>query len=287
MSDTSSIGYSHFVDESGSSLSRSSNFSGWKNWAATHTKTIVIVAAAIISIILIAVIVGVSLNSNSGSSSTALPIGNSTALPIGNTTIAGINCYTNTSGDPSKIASVILLFHDINGVRPEMIWLTDAYAAAGYTVILPDLFQDNPSKNSVISQGIARKVLDAILSMGYYNIQTQGYCFGGKISVVLNQDGLIAGSVSSHGSGIVDSDAQTLKKPIFFVMPESDPGFNVTKAALFQAVLNSKQISNRAIVYPKTTHGFAANVFATDPYLKAEAMQALEDSIMWFNKFKA
>jgi len=277
MSDTSGLGYSQFEDESGSSLSRSSTFSGWKNWAATHTKTIVIVAAVIICVILIAVIVGVSLNSSSSS-----PI-----IPIGNTTIAGINCYSNTSGDPSKIPSVILIFHDIYGVRPEMIWLTDAYAAAGYTVILPDLFQDNPSKNSVIAQGIARKVLDAVLTMGFYNVQTQGYCFGGKISVVLNQDGLIAGSVSSHGSGIVDSDAQTLKKPIFFVMPESDPGFNVTKAALFQAVLNSKQISNRAIVYPKTTHGFAANVFATDPYLKAEAMQALADSIMWFNKFKA
>jgi len=215
-----------------------------------------------------------------------LPSSSSSSSPIGvagaNQTIAGITTYVTGTA-----TTALVIATDIFGMGDDVTLIADTYAAAGYTVFMPDLFDGNiNNRNITRSIIIASTVTQTVIKMNKYrSIQSQGYCYGGKVVAALNEQALVASSVSAHGSGLNYSlDATTMVAPIFFVQPEVDPGFN-NQAAQFDAILNSRHIPHVFKIYPNTTHGFAV-ASNRAPISEQMKQEALQDSIAFFNSHK-
>jgi carboxymethylenebutenolidase len=119
----------------------------------------------------------------------------------------------------------IVLLQEIFGVNANMRSAADQLAAAGFTVIVPDLFwrqeagvELNPGSESDRERAVglmkatdtALAVQDALTAARYVGaldgacgrIGAVGYCFGGKLAYLLSMEPGIHAAVSYYGTGV-------------------------------------------------------------------------------------
>ncbi|KAL9995389.1 putative dienelactone hydrolase, alpha/Beta hydrolase [Helianthus debilis subsp. tardiflorus] len=130
--------------------------------------------------------------------------------------IASLNSYV--SGNPdSKLA--VLLISDIYGYEaPKLRIIADKVAAAGYYVVVPDMFfgdpfipksnlQDwikiHPAKPAV---EFAKPVIGALKEKGISNIGAAGFCWGAKAVVELAKDASIQAAALLHPTFVTLDD---------------------------------------------------------------------------------
>ena len=225
-------------------------------------------------------------------------------------TISWLNVHSSGSPapDPASYASmtlgdlptyvfgagtaILLYLQDINGVSTASLQLAGWYASAGFTVYYPDYFDGGRRNNSDLNHTVAyitQRVLRALILLRQQHpnstIQATGYCFGGGVGVNLLQSTDPTASVDSavlaHAGGVTLALAAGIVRPVSFVMPQSDPGFNAPAPQYLTATLNAG-VEAEYKTYPNTTHGFAVTVDNTKPWLVAMQLRAYQDSVWWF-----
>jgi len=245
-------------------------------------------AAAFIAAIIISVVATrASMKPSSDSPSLLPPIDR---FPIGWMNISGSAVLIAGTGD-----SVILLLPDVFGPTSDVIGVGMQYAAAGFTVLMIDEYDGQPwnGQGSVdiwksyhpftaimLKVGL---IIAEVQRRGYTSIQSQGYCYGGRVSILLAGSPAVKSAVAAHPSDLIPMDATLMTQPTFFVVPAVDPPFSTADVPLFNTTLNARGIEHLFIIYPNTTHGFATRG-GTNPIANEMKQKAINDSIAWFSK---
>ena len=205
-----------------------------------------------------------------------------------NMTLGDLNTYVFGSG-----SAILWYLQDAAGVRNESLELAGWYANAGFTVYYPDYFNggswnraDPTQSVSSVTQRVAKA--HAILRQQYPNstIQATGYCFGGGVGVNLLQTTDPMSSVDSgvfaHASLVTPALVAGIQRPVSFVMPQNDTGFN-NYASQYLATTMLDGVEAEYKTYPNTSHGFAVSVNTSLPLLVAMKLLAYQDSARWLN----
>lgn len=234
-----------------------------------------------------------------------------------------IPCYVAKASVESDKA--IILITDIFGFEIVNIRLmADKIAARGLTVYVPDLhsgkslgheiyvsvtgtpdagicgqvldgvrfFASLPSLISWMGQHgeketipILDRVISAINKLGFTKLGTQGFCWGGKYSVMMGAGDKFKAIVAAHPSMLkMPNDIQAINVPALFLCAEVDFTFSKADLETTKGILAEKGPNNVVKVYTGVKHGFTVRGDEKNPIVNAARIDALETSIDFFLK---
>ncbi len=201
----------------------------------------------------------------------------------------------------------VLMFIDGLGMRPAMHAIGERLGAAGYRVLMPDLFwrmgaYTAPDPAKVFSdpavradwwtrvRGAAssawimrdtRAFLDALPGP----VALTGYCMGGRMAVSAAgtyPDRIVAAAAYHPGGLATDADdsphrlAAQIKARLYIGAASDDPSFSDEEQARFTAALDAAHVAYQLEVYP-AKHGWVPNDTAVhDPAAAERHWQTLE-----------
>lgn len=213
-------------------------------------------------------------------------------------TINNVKAYV--AGDKSS-PNVILHLTDIFG--SEFInnrLLADSYAAQGYYVVLPDLFNGDayeygkPVDRSWFANHQVSDVEPIVFSTLKYIkeelkpkfIGAVGHCFGAKYVIRL-LDGKIDAGVAAHPSLVELSEVEQIKKPLLIAAAETDPIFTDELRAQTEAKLKEIKATYFVSLISGVAHGFAVRGDPKDKWATIAKEKAFADSIWWYKLFQS
>ncbi|KAJ0677301.1 putative dienelactone hydrolase, alpha/Beta hydrolase [Helianthus annuus] len=209
--------------------------------------------------------------------------------------IASLNSYV--SGNPdSKLA--VLLISDIYGYEaPKLRKIADKVAAAGYYVVVPDMFfgdpfipksnlQDwikiHPAKPAV---EFAKPVIGALKEKGISKIGAAGFCWGAKVVVELAKDASIQAAALLHPTFVTLDDIKEVKVPVAILGAEFDKESPPEVVKQFEAALQAKpEVDHFVKIYPGVSHGWTVRYRDEDITAGKRAQEAHQDLLDWFGK---
>ncbi len=214
--------------------------------------------------------------------------------------------YTGYLAVPDSGAGAgILLIQEIFGVNSHIRDVADLYAAAGFTVLAPDVFwrvkpgvqlgygaddiqkgialmgQCEPDDIVTDLQTAARALRSLPECQG--KIGVVGYCMGGTLAYRLATRDAVDVAVSYYGGGIDDylDEAKNLHCPILLHFGEKDAHIPLSTVKKIGAALEGKG-HVEIHIYKGADHGFNCDQRAT--YDRKSAMLAFAFSIMLLSK---
>lgn len=186
----------------------------------------------------------------------------------------------------------VLFFMDAMGLRPALEQMVETIAAAGYTVLAPDVFYrsqpygpfdpvtifgdrdalrqlgrlNREFRNDLFERD-AGAYLDAVSAHGNGGpVRTVGYCMGGRCALMLagfHGDRVIA-AASFHGGELAvdrpDSPhtlAAATTARVYIGVAETDAFFEAEEEGRLAAALRAGEVNHVIETYPGTQHGFA------------------------------
>jgi len=182
--------------------------------------------------------------------------------------------------------------------------IADAYAAAGFRVLVHDMFNNGAMDHNTADFSkfgewlkqhslvevteITEKVLKVVRDeLKATSIQMQGYCFGVKpiFNILAKADEYgIKGAVVAHPSFVTVDDAKTMQlRPILFNCAETDSMFGPQLRAAMTEAFKERKFPAEFIDYPGTQHGFAVRGDGSE-HTEAAKLKAQQDSIKFFLK---
>jgi carboxymethylenebutenolidase len=214
--------------------------------------------------------------------------------------------YVFTPGDGLAHPAVIM-FMDGLGIRPTLLDMGRRLAAAGYVVLLPDLYYRAGPYTALVPADVfasgdigaalgplmastdtrraaedSRVFLDYLASrpdvMGT-EVGTTGYCLGGGISLTVagTYPDRVAAAASFHGGRlVVDSDLSpsravpTITARVYVAGADFDDGYPVEMADQLEELLTDAGVEHRLEVYAGARHGFTMVDFPVYDEVAAE-----------------
>ena len=220
--------------------------------------------------------------------------------------IAGVNSYS--VGDSS---TVVMIATDVFGYKfTKTREIADAYAAAGYRVLIPDVFRGDPISVDAVEQAkrsgadvratvmapwaakhpiddgtaIFKSVLDVVAHESSA-VFINGFCYGGKVAITLMPQDNVTGAVMTHPSRLSKEDASFVTKPALFVCAELDNAFDATLRQYYEQTLKHRNdVTFR--LHAGVEHGFAVRDDGSEVQVK-EKQKAIEESIQFFRQYSA
>ena len=206
-----------------------------------------------------------------------------------------VKCQLFSLSDADR-APAVILYMDAFGIRPALEQMAQRIAAAGYYVLLPDLYYrhgslppfdpkvvfDEPSEREKL-MGLVRSlknemVMDdtrSCLSFLGSNIQTDGqpvacvgYCMGGPfaLSAAGTFPKSIRAAASIHGGRLATDQpdsphllAKKMKAGVYVGVAGIDPHFTAEERERLESALKSAHVKHTVEVYPDVKHGFAVS----------------------------
>lgn len=201
-------------------------------------------------------------------------------------------------------AAAVVVIQEIFGVNKVMRDITDAYAAAGYLAICPDLFWriepgiDITDQSEAewkkafelfnafdVDQGVRdiRATIDTIRKDPACNgkVGAVGFCLGGLLAFLTATRTDADASVSYYGVGIEarTGEAEKLARPLMLHIAEEDQFVpKEAQALILQTLGNHPQIEIHT--YPGRDHAFARQ--GGEHYDAADAKRANERTMAFF-----
>jgi carboxymethylenebutenolidase len=206
-------------------------------------------------------------------------------------------CHVFTPGDGEPHPAVIM-YMDGLGIRRTLLDMGRRLAAAGYVVLLPDLYyRAGPytplSPKEVFASGDIAAALgplmastdtrraseDSLVFLDYLasradvigtKVGTTGYCLGGGISLTVagSYPDRVAAAASFHGGRLVtDSDLSpsrvvpNITARVYVAGADHDEGYPVEMADSLEEMLTEAGVDHRLEVYPGARHGFTLSDF--------------------------
>lgn len=229
-----------------------------------------------------------------------------------------IKCYVAEPAIPSE--HCIVIGTDIFGYTlPNVRLIADQYAKQGYKCIIPDCFNGTEipadkltdfklaTTGSImqrisagtkilyhmplfllrnpVSQSLDRveKVVTE-LRKTYKKVGFQGYCWGGKVGILLGQKSIFDAMCIAHPGGSINipEDIELMKTPVYFVLAELENWFSIDKAQLILEIIKKRGDGSDGLIYPAVEHGFAVRGDENNPNVLKQRELALEHAFAFF-----
>jgi dienelactone hydrolase len=184
--------------------------------------------------------------------------------------------------------------------------MSDAYAEAGYTTLMPDLFNgdfvpDPRPEGFEIQKWIAGgttgkdphtpEQIDPVVvagiqklkEMGFTRIAAVGYCFGAKYLIRNYKNGIDVGFVA-HPSFVDEAEFATIPGPLSIAAAEEDTIFPAENRHKSEEILRKIGVPFQINLYSGTQHGFGVR---GDPKVKSQKYakeRAFQQAVDWFNE---
>jgi len=223
--------------------------------------------------------------------------------------IGNINTYF-AYPESKKTEVAILLLTDVIGydfINAQLI--ADQFAANGYYVVMPDLFEGDPIKlngppdfdfmqwmqKSGPSGGHTYKQTDPIVeavikdmktNQGVKKIGAVGYCFGAKYVArfMTGGKGVDVGYMA-HPSFVDAEEIKALTGPLSISAAETDKIFPAEKRRETEDILKDMSIPYQITLYSGVEHGFAVRGDMSNKEVKYGKEAAFIQAVAWFDEF--
>ncbi|KAM0259357.1 hypothetical protein ACHAQJ_003389 [Trichoderma viride] len=200
----------------------------------------------------------------------------------------------------------ILFIPDVIGIWQNSKLLADNFAAQGYTVLLPDIFNgdalklnrtgefdfvkwitegstgDNPHTPPAVDP-IILKSIKALKDLGIKKIGSVGYCFGAKYVVRHYKDGIDAGFVA-HPTNVEEDELAAITGPLSIAAAQTDPIFPTEKRHKSEEILIKTGKPFQINLYSGVSHGFAVRCDTSVKIEKFSKEQAFFQAVTWFSE---
>ena len=222
--------------------------------------------------------------------------------------IAGIDCYS--VGDSSS--AVVLISTDVFGHRfPDVQLIANELAAAGFHVVIPDLFDHDAMTVERLSlpngEGVkylstvwwpkhqSEAAADVLVKVGHQlkqdgtasSIQIVAYCYGALGVLRMYSEGLASSGVVSHPTGFTKDNVGLCTAPTAFLCAEFDHRFPSEIRQHWERTLKEKQVPAVFVDFPGMSHGFAVRELgpkAGTPEAAAARQRATQETIRFLKQ---
>lgn len=212
--------------------------------------------------------------------------------------------------ESKQTETAILLLTDVIGhdfVNAQLI--ADQFAANGYYVVMPDLFEGDPIKlnrpedfdfmqwlqkggpsgghTPVQTDPIVEAVIkDMKTNQGVKKIGAVGYCFGAKYVArfMTGGKGVDVGYMA-HPSFVEVDEIKALTGPLSISAAETDQIFPAEKRRQTEDLLKDMSIPYQITLYSGVEHGFAVRADLEKKEVKYAKEAAFVQAVAWFDEF--
>ncbi|KAF2163250.1 hypothetical protein M409DRAFT_57547 [Zasmidium cellare ATCC 36951] len=207
-------------------------------------------------------------------------------------------------------STAILILTDVIGHKFENAQLiADQFAANGYYVVMPDLFEGDPIPlnrpadfdimkwltTSGPSKGHTKETVDPIVekiikdmkqNQGVKKIGAVGYCFGAKYVArfMTGGKGVDVGYMA-HPSFVDADEVKALTGPLSIAAAETDQIFPAEKRRETEDIIKDMSIPYQISLYSDVEHGFAVRADTTKAPVKYAKEAAFLQAVAWFDEF--
>ncbi|KAK5114518.1 hypothetical protein LTR62_002453 [Meristemomyces frigidus] len=223
--------------------------------------------------------------------------------------IGNISTYFAYPED-KKTDNAVLILPDVIGhefINAQLI--ADQFAANGYFVVMPDLFEGDPiplnrpesfdimawlqkgrkgkghGKDQVdpIVEAVIKEMRD---NLGVKRIGSVGYCFGAKYVArfLAKGKGIDVGAMA-HPSFVDADEIKAMTGPLTIAAAETDQIFPVEKRHETEAMLKEMSIPYQMVLYSDVEHGFAVRADMSKREAKFAKEAAFLQHVQWFDEF--
>ncbi|KAH6609917.1 dienelactone hydrolase [Trichoderma cornu-damae] len=219
-----------------------------------------------------------------------------------------IDAYLATPpADKARQGRGILFISDAIGIYQNSKLLADNFAAQGYTVLLPDIFNGDALKlnqlgNIDLSSWIAKgttgdnphtppavdsiivKSLKALKDLGVERVGSVGYCFGAKYVVRHYKHGIHVGYVA-HPTMVDEDELAAITGPLSIAAAQTDTIFPTEKRHKSEEILIQTGQPFQINLYSGVSHGFAVRSDPSVKIAKFSKEQAFFQALAWFEEY--
>ncbi|KAF2478189.1 alpha/beta-hydrolase [Lindgomyces ingoldianus] len=199
--------------------------------------------------------------------------------------------------------NAILLMTDVIGMDFINVQLiADQFAANGYFVVMPDLFNGdtvklNPPEGFQIFEWLKSHlaptvdpILEATLkemrgSLGCKKIGGVGYCFGGKYVCRFLKEGKLDAGYTAHPSFVDKEELEGCEGPLSIAAAETDQVFPAAKRRETEDILLNMKIPYQINLFSDVVHGFAVKADLSNRRIKFAKEQAFLQAVHWFDEY--
>ncbi|KAI9685846.1 MAG: hypothetical protein M1822_004124 [Bathelium mastoideum] len=219
-------------------------------------------------------------------------------------TIGNVSTYFSYPKDKST-ANAILLLTDVIGhkfINAQLI--ADQFAANGYFVVMPDLFEGDPiplnrpegfdiMKWMQGPPGHMKERVDPIVeaaikemrkNLGVKKLGAVGYCFGAKYVVRFLKNGVIDAGYVAHPSFVDADELRAIQGPLSISAAETDQIFPAPKRRETEDILKEMSVPYQVNLFSDVEHGFAVRADLSKPPAKWAKEQAFYQAVQWFDQ---
>jgi carboxymethylenebutenolidase len=200
---------------------------------------------------------------------------------------------------PAEAAHGLVVIQEIFGVNHHIRTMCDRYAAAGYRVVAPALFDraergvelDYTAEDVARGRGLRGQVPDAgamadteaaAAWLGGRSLGIVGYCWGGTIAWWgATRSGKFRAASGWYGGGIAGTRSETPSCPVQLHFGEQDTGIPLSDVELIRAAQPGVDIH----IYAGAQHGFGCDERAS--FSAPDAKLAQERTLAFFKQHLA
>ncbi|KAL7953850.1 dienelactone hydrolase [Trichoderma compactum] len=218
-----------------------------------------------------------------------------------------IDAYLATPpADKARDGQGILFVPDVLGIWENSKLLADNFAAQGYTVLIPDLFNgdalqlnrpgdfdfyawltkgstgDNPHTAPHVDP-IVLTAIKALRDLGIKKLGAVGYCFGAKYVVRHYKDGIEVGFVA-HPTMVEEDELAAITGPLSIAAAQTDHIFPTEKRHQSEEILIKTGQPFQINLYSGVAHGFAVRCDTSVKIQKFSKEQAFFQAVTWFDE---
>jgi carboxymethylenebutenolidase len=198
------------------------------------------------------------------------------------------------SAGPTDATRGLVVVQEIFGVNGHMRRVADSFAAQGYAVIAPALFdraqrgvelgytsedvaRGRELRSKVPDSGVVADIEAAAAALGQRRLGIVGYCWGGTVAWWgATRTSRFGAAVGWYGGGIAATRAETPHCPVQLHFGEKDASIPLSDVDAVRQAQPNVEI----FVYPGAQHGFGCDDRAS--YDAKSAAQAQERTLAFF-----
>ncbi|KZF20126.1 dienelactone hydrolase family protein [Xylona heveae TC161] len=213
-----------------------------------------------------------------------------------------VEAYITYPANKSTHTAILFLTDIIGHNTINAQLLADQYAADGYFVVVPDLFEgdavplnrpgdyDLPSWLQKHPTNLVDPIVEATLgemrdTFNCQRIGAVGYCFGAKyVARFLGQGKINVGYVA-HPSFVEEAELAAIKGPLSIAAAEHDTIFPPEKRHHAEVILPKTGQAWQIALYGGVSHGFAVRADISIKSNKIAKEHAYYQAVQWFDSY--
>ncbi|KAH7129252.1 dienelactone hydrolase [Dactylonectria macrodidyma] len=224
-----------------------------------------------------------------------------TGNPVGRVEVHdGVTMYISPAARAQKSNKAVLYLTDAFGLPLlQNKLLADSFARAGFTTVMPDIFQGDPAPHDITfdaEEFLAKhttNVTDPVIEttvkymrerLYFDRIAVTGYCFGGRYAFRFLAEGRGADiGFAAHPSFLQDSEVLAISGPASIAAAEVDSLFEADRRLEVEGLLGQTPHPFQVALYSGTFHGFGTRANISDPEQKFGKEEAFFQAVRWFS----